>query len=1693
MDVAISALKKLGEAAVDAAKYSVEVGSNFEEAMSKVSALSGSAGSDLTKLEDKAKELGSSTKFSATEVAEGFSYMSLAGWDTASMLDGIDGVLNLAAASEMELADASDMVTDYLSAFGMQASESSKMADMLAYAQANSNTSATQLGEAYGNCAANLHTAGQDIETVTSLLEAMANQGTKGSEAGTQLSSIMSQITQKMQDGAIAIGDTSVAVADSNGDFRDLTDILKDVEAATEGMGTEEKSAALAATFNKTALSGVNQILTEGMDKVSGYEGALRDSDGAASDMADTMQNNLKGKITALDSALEGLGIAAYNKVSGPLTKVVGGVTELIGGITNCLESEKTELEQFIDDIEESNNKVTSMVQNAKDTISGSDEEIADLEAYRDILMEVADAEEASEWQKYELKNIVDELGDSIPELKDAYNEQTGAISLNADEIDNLLSKQMELVKQQAYVEAATEAEKALAEAKINVAKAESAAKQASDEYTTAMEENASSAKSGAYAINGMSKEAAEASRENAAAAKAQTEANEALEEAQKEYDTTQDALENLGIDLEQYKNSAQDAADATTETTTQISEAYETMNEAVADAAENVSNIFDEYEEETLNPEDILKNMEDQAKAFEDWKDNLAELAGKAGESMSEELYNYLAEMGPEGASYVAAFTDMTDEELKEASDAFAKRTDSIANVTEENMEKTEEAVEDSVSNIQDAAEGTSDCYDAIKDAFDKAAKEAESGGNAIAESTKNSFEDAVNNAQKAGVEIPEGLAEGIRSGKTSPQEAIDTINASIADKGSELTATAKEMGIEIPDSVKEGIEAGGQKAVEAIETINKLIQKKQEEQNKSSKESGEKSSKEYSKGQKAGKGSVAKEAGNTAEAGAKSANAKRGQYNAAGYNAAKGYARGIENGTNAAVNAAAAMAAKSIAAANKKNDSHSPSRVYKKMGQYVTEGYSLGIQSGTKDAKKAASSMAAASLQAAKDELEIKSPSKKFRKSVGQQVGKGFAFGIKDTSSLAGKEAEKMSSNVYTKAAAWLKKYKEKQKVSLADEKYYWQQVAAHTKKGTDAYNKAIAKMLAASVSKTTTTGSGKNKKTKNKSAETYYSEIYSAAQKYATNQQILNDWSLKRQLSYWEAVKKQLKKGTQAWYDATKEINELKTEIEEAAKEKLQTQLSVQKDALSKYKIYNKLSAKAEMQYWDIARKQFKAGTDERIEADQMYLEAKEEYYDQLTELKEDYAEKEQEIDDELKESIKDLQDTYDETLSNSKKEILSSMSLFESWDASGYTKDVLTANLKTQVEGLKFWEEQLEELSNKNISQGLIDELTEMGPEAAASLWSLNQMTAEELEEYDKLWTEKNNLAQKQAEENNKSLLKETTDAIEEAKKKAEEEIAELTKEYNSSVADLNTGLSKGLKSLVTQAGKIGEDIVSALINGINKANSDSAAQKAVSSIISSQTKTSSSSTSSKSTSKSTSKTSSSTKTSDKIKAAIQSGTKRSKKLTSEDKKNHAELWEYIVKNYGYAPNNSVYKSLASQLGVKVSSKVTGEQKAKILKKLKAKGYATGKKKFEEDGEYWLHEGELLVRKSDNGILKTMNAGEGVIPADLTENLMKWGEQTPEEFLNSQRALNTSGIGRLNKIMEQTPQQTNVINIDNSDIADLMQEMMSGMENMVEAISGMQIVTDTGVLAGEMQSKISRENAAVTIRRNRGRLP
>ena len=315
----------------------VEIGSAFSSSMSKVEALSGATAGQMSQLETKARELGSSTTFSAAQVADGFSYMSLAGWDTESMLDGIGGVLNLAQAGEMDLAKASDIVTDYLTASGLSAEDSGKFVDQMAYIMANSNTNVEQLGEAYKGCAATAHSLGYSVEDTTAVLGTMANAGIKGGEAGTALGAIMTRMATNASKCGDKLHSLGVDVYDENGKMRDLSDILEGLSGVWGDLSDEEQAAiakSIAGTNHYSKLqaimAGLGDDAKESGQSFEDYKKALEECDGAAEEMSKVMTDNLAGDMAGMNSAAEELGLKIYDSIEQPMRSATQFVTNSV-------------------------------------------------------------------------------------------------------------------------------------------------------------------------------------------------------------------------------------------------------------------------------------------------------------------------------------------------------------------------------------------------------------------------------------------------------------------------------------------------------------------------------------------------------------------------------------------------------------------------------------------------------------------------------------------------------------------------------------------------------------------------------------------------------------------------------------------------------------------------------------------------------------------------------------------------------------------------------------------------------------------------------------------------------------------------------------------------------------------------------------------------------------------------------------------------------------------------------------------------------------------------------------------------------------------------------------------------------------------------------------------------------------------
>ena len=308
----------------------VKTAADFDTAMSKVAAVSGATGEDFDKLKAKAREMGSKTKFSASEAAEAMNYMAMAGWKTEDMLSGIEGVMNLAAASGEDLATTSDIVTDALTAFGLSAQDSGHFADILAAASSNANTNVSMMGETFKYCAPIAGALGFSAEDTAQAIGLMANAGIKGSQAGTALRTIMNNLSGEVKICGSSIGEVTVATTNADGSMRDLSDILADCRTAFSGLSESEKAAAAESLVGKNAMSGFLALMNAGEADINKLSSAIDNCDGCAAGMAETMNDNLAGQLTILKSQLQELAISFGELLMPAIRTIVGWIQKFV-------------------------------------------------------------------------------------------------------------------------------------------------------------------------------------------------------------------------------------------------------------------------------------------------------------------------------------------------------------------------------------------------------------------------------------------------------------------------------------------------------------------------------------------------------------------------------------------------------------------------------------------------------------------------------------------------------------------------------------------------------------------------------------------------------------------------------------------------------------------------------------------------------------------------------------------------------------------------------------------------------------------------------------------------------------------------------------------------------------------------------------------------------------------------------------------------------------------------------------------------------------------------------------------------------------------------------------------------------------------------------------------------------------------
>lgn len=374
------------------AAKSIQAGSSFEAGMSEVKAISGATGKELEALTEKAEEMGAKTKFSATESAEAMKYMAMAGWKTEDMLEGISGIMDLAAASGENLGSVSDIVTDALTAFGLQAKDSGHFADVLAKAASNSNTNVALMGATFKYAAPIAGALKYSIEDTAAAIGLMANAGIKGEQAGTALRSMLTRLVDPPKDAASALESLGVSATNVDGTVKPLRETIAELREKFSGLSDAEKTEYASNIAGQEAMSGLLAIVNAGDEDFEKLTAAIDDASGAASEQAGIMQDNLKGAMTELGSAAESLGITFYKSVQEPLKKIVKEAKSMVDGLNKAFKSQG--MKGLIKEMGNIMAKVLKEVTNAapKAIQAGKELIISFLKGIRENASSIADA-----------------------------------------------------------------------------------------------------------------------------------------------------------------------------------------------------------------------------------------------------------------------------------------------------------------------------------------------------------------------------------------------------------------------------------------------------------------------------------------------------------------------------------------------------------------------------------------------------------------------------------------------------------------------------------------------------------------------------------------------------------------------------------------------------------------------------------------------------------------------------------------------------------------------------------------------------------------------------------------------------------------------------------------------------------------------------------------------------------------------------------------------------------------------------------------------------------------------------------------------------------------------------------------------------------------------------------------------------
>ena len=1064
-----------GAGAVAAGTAAINAGKSFEAGMGEVQAISGASRKDLEALTNKAKEMGATTKFSATQASEGLKYMAMAGWNSQQMIDGLPGVMNLAAASGEDLGTVSDIVTDALTAMGLKAGDSAHFADVLATAASSSNTKVAMMGDPFKYAAPLAGTLGYNIEDLSQAIGLMANAGIKGSQSGTSLRSILTRLASPPSDAAKAMEKYGISIKNSDGSMKSLMEVMENMRDSLQGLPEDEKAAAASAIGGQEAMSGLLAIVDASESDFNKLSKAIDNASGAAQDQADIMNDNLQGALYELGSAAESAGIELYDNIKNPAKKAVRTAATEIRSLSTTIKDNG--IEAIIP--EETITTVKNLGTTAKAVGAGGLKVLGGAAQFAGENIQTVLPVAASLLTVVKGYTVVKTISTAFAETQVAMAGASTGMTI--------LGTVVKLFTGEAL--AATTATGLLSGAIGVLANPIALAVVAGGALTAGMV---------AYTLT-QKKSTTEADKFAQSCKKLKKEQDEvasSIRSMHKDNAKNVNDVKTQGVQADNLLSKLKSligVQEKDAGTKQQIKSTVQQLNDILPDLNLQYDEQKDKLNQSTAAIKRNIQALKEQAmaKAYQSGMESAAEKVAEAEVANQNATEKYTEALEKKNAAQEKFDKLEKEKGLGSGNKELAKAAEDLMKY-EKSLQTTEKALDKSEKNLNAANKElttysdkftTQTNYSDFLSNLDKLAKDAGikakkipetvleniKAGNYKAPTTGEGLKRLINldgliqQAQEAGVEIPQYLLQGISVGSINFQSAINQMNTLL-----DFSSAAEKAGIsgkELPEELAQSIMQG---KISVDEAINQLLSGSEEkmakikknvedigngkikgintsaytsslntvsQKAKSTAKDTDKSNKEIKKnsklkgtnntaaakqtygaykteGEKA-KNTVKKTGKEIGKGGATSAASTTSQWKSAGSKNAKSYISGI-----ASQKGAAQKAGKTLSTSAKTGAS-SGKAGFVSAGRNMAAGIASGIHSGTPFVTAAARSAVRAAVAAAKAAAKIKSPSRVMKNEVGKYLPLGMAAGIKDNTDSVVNASRAMCASALTASA--------------------------------------------------------------------------------------------------------------------------------------------------------------------------------------------------------------------------------------------------------------------------------------------------------------------------------------------------------------------------------------------------------------------------------------------------------------------------------------------------------------------------------------------------------------------------------------------------------------------------------------------------------------------------------------------------